>query len=64
MTFGPHLLVDNVMHRWPATIRIFLDFGMNCVGCPVASFHSVEEACHEHGVDRERFVEAVCKVIA
>jgi hybrid cluster-associated redox disulfide protein len=44
-------LVDDVMRRRPATIRVFLDFKMNCVGCPIASFHSVEEACEEHGID-------------
>ena len=44
-------MVDDVMRRWPATIRVFLDFKMNCVGCPIASFHSVEEACHEHGIE-------------
>ena len=44
-------LVDDVMRRSPQTIRVFLDFRMNCVGCPIASFHSVEEAAREHHVD-------------
>lgn len=43
------MTVDEVMRRWPATIRIFLDFRMNCVGCPIAGFHTVEDACREHG---------------
>ena len=45
------LTVDEVMRRWPPTIRAFLDFSMHCVGCPIAPFHTVEEACREHGVD-------------
>jgi len=45
------LTVDDVMRQWPSTIRVFLDFHMHCVGCPIASFHSVEEACREHGID-------------
>src|SRR5215469_10082197 len=44
------LTVDEVMRRWPPTIRAFLDFSMHCVGCPIAPFHTVEEACREHGV--------------
>jgi len=51
------LTVDDVMHRWPATIRIFLDFGMHCVGCPIAAFHAVDEACNEHGIDLVKFLE-------
>ena len=59
-----HWLVDDVMSRWPATIRVFLDHKMGCVGCPVATFHSVDEACHEHGVDRDSFVTALRKSVA
>lgn len=50
------LTVDEVMQRWPATIRIFLEFDMHCVGCPIAAFHSVDEACNEHGIDLETFL--------
>jgi hybrid cluster-associated redox disulfide protein len=49
-------LVDDVMRCWPATIRVFLDHRMHCVGCPIACFHTVEDACREHGSDRARFL--------
>jgi hybrid cluster-associated redox disulfide protein len=52
------------MRRWPATIRLFLDFRMRCVGCPIASFHSVDEACREHDVDRDGFMVALRNAIA
>ena len=49
-------LVDDIMRRWPATIRVFLDHKMHCVGCPIACFHTVDDACREHGVDRAGFL--------
>lgn len=49
-------LVDDVMRRWPATIRVFLDYRMKCVGCPIACFHTVEDACREHQVDLRAFL--------
>jgi hybrid cluster-associated redox disulfide protein len=58
------LTVDSVMQRWPSTIRIFLDFGLNCVGCPIATFHSVDEACSEHGIDLEKFLERLRETAA
>jgi hybrid cluster-associated redox disulfide protein len=58
------LPVDDVMSRWPATIRVFLDFRMSCVGCPIASFHSVDEACREHGVECDDFMAALRHAIA
>ena len=59
MPIASRSLVDDVMSRWPATIRVFLDFRMSCVGCPIAGFHSVEDACREHGIDREDFLAAL-----
>lgn len=55
----PYLLVDDVMTRWPATIRVFLDFKLGCVGCPIASFHSVDDACREHDIDAGSFMTAL-----
>jgi hybrid cluster-associated redox disulfide protein len=64
MAMESYLLVDDVMSQWPATIRVFLKHKMGCVGCPIATFHSVDEACHEHGVDRDSFMTALRNAIA
>lgn len=64
--FAPTLdmTVDQVMKRWPASIRVFIDFRMSCVGCPIASFHSVEEAGREHAVDVVALLDALQRVVA
>lgn len=49
------MTMDEIMRRWPATIRVVLDYGMLCVGCPIASFHTIEDAIKEHSIDGERF---------
>jgi hybrid cluster-associated redox disulfide protein len=59
MPIEPDQTVDEVMRRWPETIRVFLDWRMHCVGCPVASFHSVATACLEHDVDQADFMAAL-----
>jgi len=59
MRVEPDMTVDEVMRRWPATIRAFLDHRMRCVGCPIATFHTVDDACREHGVDRMVFLAAL-----
>jgi hybrid cluster-associated redox disulfide protein len=59
MTIGFDTLVGDVMRDEPSTIRVFLDFKMRCVGCPIACFHTVDDACREHGVNRDRFLAAV-----
>lgn len=62
MPIRSHFPVEDVMSRRPATIRVFLDFKLGCVGCPIASFHDIDDACREHGVDRERFLAALLAV--
>jgi hybrid cluster-associated redox disulfide protein len=58
------MTVDHVMNRWPTSIRVFMDFKMSCVGCPIATFHSVEEASREHEIDAAVFLSALQRVAA
>ncbi len=58
-TFTLDMTVEQVMNRWPHSIRVFLDFKMSCVGCPIASFHSVDEASREHQIDGDAFLAAL-----
>jgi len=64
MQIGSDDLVDDVMRGAPQTIRVFLAFKMGCVGCPIACFHTVDDACREHGVDRDAFLDALRSVAA
>ena len=55
----PQTTVDEAMQRCPALIRVFLDFKMRCIGCPIARFHTLEEACHDHEVCSKDFMAAL-----
>jgi hybrid cluster-associated redox disulfide protein len=59
MTIRPNRLVADVLSDAPATLRVFLDFHMRCVGCPIASFHTLADAAREHNVDLDRFLAAL-----
>ena len=49
----PSMTIDEVMRRWPATLKVMLRNRMLCIGCPIAIFHSVADVCDAHGIDRE-----------
>jgi hybrid cluster-associated redox disulfide protein len=49
------MTMDEIMQRWPATVHVALRHGLLCIGCPIASFHTVDDAIHEHGLDEETF---------
>jgi hybrid cluster-associated redox disulfide protein len=54
-TLDPSMTVDEIMRRWPATIRPFIQNRMLCIGCPIGIFHTVKDACEEHGVEEASF---------
>ena len=59
---GFEMAVDEVMRRWPATIRVFLDFHDFLSGTPgdeIGGFHTVEDACREHGAAPQDFLSAL-----
>jgi hybrid cluster-associated redox disulfide protein len=52
--FSDDATMDEIMHLSPAAIRVVLQHGMLCVGCPIASFHTVSDAAREHDLNEEQ----------
>jgi len=53
LQIDPNISVGDIMKEWPASIAVMLKLRMLCVGCPIARFHTIAEACGHHGI-RER----------
>ncbi len=51
----PDLSLADIMQTWPGTVAVFLRYHMFCVGCVMARFHTVTDACREHDVDEAGF---------
>jgi hybrid cluster-associated redox disulfide protein len=63
-TIDPDMTVDEIMRRWPATIRVMIRNRMLCIGCPIGIFHTVADACHAHRVDLESFSQELLEAIS
>lgn len=48
-----------IMTRWPATIRVFIDWRLHCVGCPIADLHDVADSAREHGYGNDELLRAL-----
>lgn len=55
--------MDEIMRAWPETIHVILHHHMLCVGCPLAPFQSISDACRENTVDKARFLADIRRVI-
>ena len=62
-TIDPEMTVDEIMRRWPATIRVMIRNRMLCIGCPIGVFHTVADACDAHHIDLESFSEEVLRAM-
>jgi hybrid cluster-associated redox disulfide protein len=60
----PDLSVDEIMRRWPATIKVVISNGMLCVGCPIGPFHTVAEASAAHRLDAHAVTDALLAAIS
>lgn len=52
----PDMPVDEIMRRWPSTIAVMIRHDMLCIGCPIGGFHTIADACREHGVAEAVFM--------
>ena len=48
--------IVEVIQNYPETLGVFMQYGMGCVGCALASFESVEEGALVHGLDVDQLV--------
>lgn len=54
---------SEVLQKYPQTAQVFLKFGMHCIGCAMAANETVEEGAKAHGIEVEKFVEELNKII-
>ena len=53
------LTVAQIISSRPGTIRLFIEWRLHCVGCPIAPFHTLTDAALEHGVSAADLIAAV-----
>lgn len=53
------MTIAEVLRMDRTTVPIFLQYGMHCLGCPVSTGESLEDAAAVHGVDVDALVKAL-----
>ncbi len=57
-------VISEILRNAPATMPLFQEIGMHCMGCALSSGENVEQACMVHGVDADAFVKRLNDFIA
>ena len=56
MTVTKQMSIGQVLNLDRGTAKIFMEFGMHCLGCPHATAESISDACAAHGSDADALV--------
>jgi len=57
------MTIEEVMRKYPETIEVFRRFGLDCMGCQIASVEEVEHGAGVHQVDVEKLMEELNRAI-
>ncbi|MXU66557.1 DUF1858 domain-containing protein [Oceanomicrobium pacificus] len=60
----PDLSLDDLIRDRPEVVPVLLRFELLCVGCLVAPFHTLADACAEHDVEEEVLMAALADVLS
>ncbi len=63
-TVTKEMSISEVLKLDMATAPIFLEYGMHCIGCPMASAESIEDASFTHGIDVDALIESLNEFFA
>mgnify|MGYP000846990351 FL=1 len=53
MKITKDMIIADVLNMNRGTVPIFMQNGLHCMGCVMASGETIEEACMVHGMDCE-----------
>jgi hybrid cluster-associated redox disulfide protein len=54
--------INEVLSKYPESMKVFEDFGLGCVGCEAALFENIEQGAQVHGVDIDRLLAGLREV--
>lgn len=58
------MLIGEVVDQYPATVPVFMQSGMGCIGCAIAHGESIADGAMVHGIDADALVNALNQAIA
>lgn len=55
------MTIAEVIRKYPKAAFVFIEYGLHCVGCPVAQNETIEEAAKLHRINLKKFLKDLKK---
>ncbi len=56
MKITKNMSIKEVVETYPQVVPVFIQHGMGCLGCAIASFETIEEGAVAHGIDVDQLI--------
>jgi len=53
------LTIADLIKKAPKAMEVFFKHGMYCIGCPIASGETIEQAAISHGLDPDEMIKEI-----
>ena len=50
------MLIGDIVKKYPDSVEIMMEHGMQCIGCHVAYWETLEQGAHGHGIDVDKLI--------
>lgn len=50
------MTIGEIIKKYPKTTFVFIDYGLHCVGCPLAQNDTIEGAAKLHRLDLDKLL--------
>ncbi len=57
------ITIADLLKKAPKAMEVFFKYGMYCVGCPIASGETLEQAAQSHGLDPDQIIKEIKEAI-
>ncbi len=64
MEITKDMTIEEVVQRFPDTVRVFSHFGVACLGCSAAHYDNIEQGAALHGLNADDLLKALNACIA
>jgi hybrid cluster-associated redox disulfide protein len=62
MKITKEMTIEDIVNKYPETIKVFMQAGLGCLGCSAARFENIEQGAMVHGIDIDQLIADLNKV--
>lgn len=63
MKITKEMSITEIVQKHPESIDVFMKHGMSCLGCAAARFENIGQGAAAHGIDVDKLVADLNKVV-